>query len=83
MKPATLAVEKVYEQACLLSSEERETLFAMILKDIAPQPLNSIRSLEHLEELLLEGMQGELQPVTEQTWADLRERIAARAAAKR
>ena len=55
-----------------LSHGDREELISLILNDLTPEPLKSIRSREQLETLLLEGMNSPKQKVTSATWEHAR-----------
>ena len=58
--------------------EEAEDLAADL-----PDPPDTIRDKAHLIELLKEGMQGELVAVRQEEWAEIREEVRRRIAAKK
>jgi hypothetical protein len=76
-----MTVKDIYVQTKELSPNERQELVSLLLEDIAPAPPNTIRSREHLIEMLREGMKGELHPVTDETWERRHQRIRDRAKA--
>ena len=63
-----MTVYETYDQTIKpLSPGDRSRLVGLILDDLTLQPLNTIRDEMHLEELLLESLEGEAHEVTDET----------------
>lgn len=73
------SVQQIYNTIVKpLPPEDRVELMALILGDLAPEPPNTIRSREHLVDLLNEGLRSPTHPVTDDTWEDIRAEVRRR-----
>lgn len=77
-------VRDVFAEASKLSADDRKELLGLILNDLIPEPPNTIRTFEQLEQALLDGLNsGPPTPMTKDDWDDIRRDGRARAAALR
>ena len=78
-----MTVDEVYKQARQLSAPERQQLLVRLLDEIALEPPDSVRSREHLMELLEEGMRSPVSAMTAQDWNDIRSAVRERSARRK